>query len=240
MPVPSSTPVVWITGAAGGLGRALVDAFSAAGCRVMASYHSQNSFEETECLWATRLDVTQSDAVKRTRDALRDRWGRIDVLINNAGVTQNSLLAGMTEEAWDRILAVNLRGAFLCSREAASLMIGQRSGHIVNISSFAARKGHAGQANYTAAKAGLIGLTQSLAQELGSSSVCVNVVMPGVMPTPMTQPLTGQQRDALIHANALRRLNDPVEVARFVQFLTTMQNVSGQVFQLDSRLSRWT
>lgn len=186
------------------------------------------------------MDVTSAVEVKSIASELRSRWGRIDVLINNAGIARDALVAQMTEESWDAVMKVNLSGAFLCSREAAAAMIRQRSGHIVNISSFAAKRGHAGQANYVATKAGLIGMTQSLAQELGSRDICVNAVMPGILPGAMIAALRDAQRAALIEANALKRINDPEEVARFVQFLTTLKNVSGQVFQLDSRIGSWS
>jgi 3-oxoacyl-[acyl-carrier protein] reductase len=167
-------------------------------------------------------------------------FGRIDILINNAGLTLDAPLAQMTGEQWDRVLEVNLRGAFLCSKAAARQMIRQRDGHIINISSHGARRGPRGQANYAAAKAGLIGLTQSLAKELGSRNVRVNAIFPGVMLTNMTANLSPEALDEFAKANALGRINSVEEVAHFIAFLAFTQNISGQVFALDSRIAPWT
>jgi 3-oxoacyl-[acyl-carrier protein] reductase len=135
---------------------------------------------------------------------------------------------------------VHLKGAFLCSQAVLRPMLKQRDGHILNVASFSARTGNRGQANYAAAKAGLLGLTTSLAKEVGSRNVRVNAILPGVLPTPMTASLTPEQLETFATANALGRLNDPAEVARFAAFLAGTQNISGQVFQLDSRIARWT
>lgn len=236
----TATPVVWITGAAGGLGRCLVDAFLAAGARVAASYHRTPIEREHPNLMTFPLDITVSGATAAALEAVVGRWGTVDVLVNNAGVTQDRLISQMSEAQWDQVLDTNLRGAFLCAQAVVPYFLKQGSGHIVNISSFAAKRGHAGQANYVASKAGLIGLTQSLAQELGDKNIQVNAVMPGVLPTKMTDHLSEEQLRSMAEANTLKRLNDAGEVARFVAFLTTLRNVSGQVFQLDSRISRWT
>jgi 3-oxoacyl-[acyl-carrier protein] reductase len=132
------------------------------------------------------------------------------------------------------------RAAFRCSKLAARQMMRQRDGHIINISSFGARRGPRGQANYAAAKAGLVGLTQSLAKELGSRNVRVNAIFPGVMPTNMTAHFPAERLEEFAQANALGRINSPDEVARFIVFLAGTQNISGQVFQLDSRIAPWT
>ncbi len=235
-----SKPVVWITGAAGGLGRSLIQEFLASGFCVAASYHRQPLSLEHPNLSAVALDVTVEPSVSDACNRILKDWGRIDVLINNAGITRDSLLPQMSESDWDSVIDTNLRAAFLCSRSVSAHFLERASGHIVNITSFAAKRGHAGQANYVASKAGLIGLTQSLAQELGPHNIQVNAVMPGLLQTAMTEKLTQAQLATLAEGNALRRLNAPDEVARFVRFLTSMANVSGQIFQLDSRISRWT
>ena len=235
-----SSPVIWITGASGGLGKALVATFLNGGCHVAAGYLTQPIASSPPNLVTTRLDITSPNDVAETAREIKSRWGRLDVLINNAGIVRDRLLARMSPKDWQDVVDVNLRGAFLCCREASPLMLRQRSGHIVNVTSFAAKNGHAGQSNYVASKAALIGLTQSLAAELGSRNIQVNAVMPGVLATPMTAQLNEEQRRALAKANALGRWNDVAEVARFIHFLTTMRNVSGQVFQLDSRIGRWT
>lgn len=234
-----SPPVVFITGASGGLGQALVAEFHHHGWRVAAGYHHQKCFKKSDVTLPLPLDVTNGEAAARAVNETVRQWGRLDVLVNNAGVTEDSLLAQMAEADWDRVLDVNLKGAFLCSQAAIRPMMKQRSGHIVNLSSFVARVGRAGQANYAAAKAGLIGLTESLAKEVGSRNIRVNAVLPGVLGTPMTAQLTTEQLAALADENALGRINTVEEVARFIVFLAGTQNISGQLFQLDSRVARW-
>lgn len=234
-----SSRVVLITGAAGGLGQGLVSEFAAQGWRVVAAYHRTTTQAETETIWPVALDVTSRARVGDVVEQTLARWGRIDALINNAGATEDQLSAQLSADNWDRVLDVNLKGAFLCSQAVIRPMMKQRDGHIINLSSFVARTGRAGQANYAAAKAGLLGLTESIAKETGSRNVRVNAVLPGVLPTGMTATLSPEQLQTLAGANALNRLNDVAEVARFIVFLAAMKNVSGQFFQLDSRIARW-
>jgi 3-oxoacyl-[acyl-carrier protein] reductase len=167
-------------------------------------------------------------------------WGRLDALICNAGVTADGSLALMSDDDWQRVLEVNLKGAFHCSRAALRPMLAQRDGHIIFISSFSGRVGTRGQTNYAAAKAGLIGLSQSLAREAGPRNVRANAVLPGVLPTPMTGGLEAATLASFVSANTLGRINTLDEVARFIAFLTATQNISGQIFQLDSRVAPWT
>lgn len=230
--------MVFITGAAGGLGQALTKAFALSGSQVVAAFRS--AIEPQPNIQVVQMDVTHAADVERVIHETVQRFGQLDILINNAGLTLDAPLAQMSDEQWGRVLDVNLRGAFLCSKVAARQMVRQRDGHIINISSLGARRGPRGQANYAAAKAGLIGLTQSLAKELGSRNVRVNAIFPGVMPTNMTANLAPEQLSAFAKANALGRINSTEEVARFIVFLASMQNISGQVFQLDSRISPWT
>jgi 3-oxoacyl-[acyl-carrier protein] reductase len=222
--------VVVITGASGGLGTALAAEFARAHWKVVATTRSA----------VPALDVTNRRQVEDVFEQAIAQHGRIDVLINNAGVTADGLCAQLTDEDWQRVIEVNLRGAFLCAQAAARQMIRQRDGHIINVSSYAGRAGAPGQSNYAAAKAGLFGLTQSLARELGSRNVRVNAVLPGVLPTNMTARLRPEQLAAFAGANVLGRINALEEVARFLQFLATTQNISGQLFQLDSRIAPWT
>ena len=186
------------------------------------------------------LDVADAAGVERAMAEAIKKFNRLDVLVNNAGVTADTLLAQLSDEHWARVIDVNLNGAFRCCRAVARQMIRQRDGHIINISSHSAQRGPRGQANYAAAKAGLVGLTQSLAKELGSRNVRVNAIFPGVLPTKMTAPLSAEQIAAFAEANALGRINSADEVARFIAFLATTQNISGQVFALDSRVAAWT
>jgi 3-oxoacyl-[acyl-carrier protein] reductase len=146
----------------------------------------------------------------------------------------------MTEQQWDRVVDVNLRGAFLCSQAAALMMAKQRAGHVINIGSFSARFGTFGQANYSAAKAALIGLTQSLAKELGRRNVRANCVLPGYLDTKFVAHVPAEARERILRMHELGRFNTVADAARFIAFLDTMALVSGQVFRLDSRVAPWT
>jgi 3-oxoacyl-[acyl-carrier protein] reductase len=236
----ASTPVVFITGAAGGLGRALTTEFLAQGWRVVAASHQASEWEAHPSLWPLTLDVTAPEAVRPTVKEILGCWERIDCLVNNAGVTADDSIARLSDDDWERVLDVNLKGAFLCAQAVSRSMCSARDGHIINIASFAARNGTRGQSAYAAAKAGLIGFTQSLARELGSRNVRANAVLPGVLPTGMTAKLSQEQWTELAGSNVLGRVGTLEEAARFIVFLAAMKHVSGQVFQLDSRLARWS
>jgi 3-oxoacyl-[acyl-carrier protein] reductase len=242
-PAAQNRGVALITGAAGGLGRALVAEFAAQGWRVAAGWHRQPpdpSVGPPAAVWPVPLDVTDAGAIATAVAVVTARWGAVGLLINNAGVIADALLGQMSDGDWDRVQAVNLRGAFLLCRAVLPAMIRQRQGHVVNIASLSARQGSRGQANYAAAKAGLIGLTQALAREVGPQNIRVNAVLPGFLLTPMTGQVARPVMAAAQAANVLGRLNTVDEVARFVAFLATLEGVSGQVFQLDSRIGRWT
>ncbi len=236
----NSGRVVLITGASGGLGRAFVAEFLAQGWRVAAGFHHENAHSESDSLLPLPLDVTSQDAVQSAVAQILSRWQRIDLLINNAGRAADNLSWQLTDDDWQRVLDVHLKGAFLCAQAVLRPMLKQRDGHILNIASFCARTGNRGQANYAAAKAALLGLTTSLAKEAGSRNVRVNALLPGVLPTAMTAGLKPEQLADFAAANALGRINDLAEVARFAAFLAGTQNISGQFFQLDSRVARWT
>ncbi len=236
----SNDKVVIITGAAGGLGRALVDIFQAAGWRVVAGQNRNSIFKEADDLLPVPLNVTKREEIELAIQATLAKWGRIDALINNAGITADASVVHLRNADWQRVMDINLKGAFLCSQAVIRTMFKQRDGHIINISSFAAKNGHAGQSNYVAAKAGLVGLTQSLAKEAGARNVRVNAIFPGVLDTPMTADLTEDQRHRLDSTNVLGRSTSVDEVSLFIRNLAGMKHVSGQVFQLDSRVSAWT
>ncbi len=233
--------VVVITGAAGGLGRALVEAFGGAGWRVAAAGHRTPppAFTGEPGVWCTQADVTDPGAVSGLVAGVLERWGRVDVLVCNAGVTADRLLLQMDDASWDRVLDVNLKGAFLCARAVLDPMVRQGGGHILNVASLAGRSGARGQANYAAAKAGLIGLTLALAREVGGQGIRVNAILPGVLATAMTAGLSPGALEAFTQANVLGRLGDPRDVARTVVAIAGARGVSGQVFQLDSRIARW-
>jgi len=217
--------VAVITGGAGTLAQELKTQLLAAGWMVHAPGR------ET-------LDVTSSSQVKDYFAQLN----RVDLLVNQAGVIADGSVIAMPEEAFDRVVDVSLTGAFRCSREALLIMSKQRSGHLIQVGSFAAIQGTAGQANYAAAKAGLIGLTQSIAKEYGGRNIRANGVMPGLLETQMTKTLLSDEarRKTLLAQHALKRLNTVQQAAQFMVFLDSMAHVSGQWFQLDSRVGPWT
>ena len=179
------------------------------------------------------LDVTSSQSVEAYFDGLE----RLDLLINNAGTTRDTIFLKQSAEDRDLVLATNLKGAHLCSQGAAALMMRTRSGHIINIGSYSALHPPMGQTAYAAAKAGLIGLTKSYAQELGKRNIRVNCVLPGFLETKMTEPLSDAVKTAAKEQHSLGRFNTPEEAARFVAFLESSPHISGQIFQLDSRVS---
>jgi len=173
-------------------------------------------------------------------EAYFSRLERLDVLIVNAGLTRDGAITGLTADGFTETMNTNLRGAFLCVRSALKLMLKQRSGHIILIGSRAARHGTRGQSAYAAAKAGLVGLAQSVAQEYGARNIRCNVVLPGFLETRMTASLTTERREEVRGEHALGRFNTVENAARFIVFLAGLDHVSGQVFTLDSRLDKWT
>ena len=231
--------VAVVTGAAGGLGAGIVAELARQGWSVAAGWHRREPNPAVGDVFAVPLDVTDVGSVQQAVDWVLERWGRIDLLVNNAGIVSDALLARMEDPMWDRVLDVNLDGAFRCARAVVRPMMRQREGQILNITSYGGRVGRAGQANYAASKAALFGLTQSLASELGSRNIRVNAVSPGFLKTGLVADLTEEQLATHAAANTLGRLNEITEVARFVVFLAGMRNISGQLFQLDSRVTPW-
>ncbi len=165
------------------------------------------------------LDVTDAAQASECLKAIHDAHGRIDILVNNAGITRDQLLVRMKPEDWDLVLGINLDGAFKVTQPVAKMMMKARTGRIVNVASVVGLMGNAGQANYAASKAGLIGFTKSLARELGPRNITVNAVAPGYIITPMTDKLTDDQREALLKNVAIPRLGTPADVADAVAFL---------------------
>jgi 3-oxoacyl-[acyl-carrier protein] reductase len=209
-----------VTGGNGGLGSAVAAELTRSGMMVKE-------------LSRTDADLTDADAVQRCFAAMEVP----DLLVCAAGVTRDRLLPRLSEENWDEVLGVNLRAAFLCARAVAGSMLKRRSGHIVFISSFSAIHPPAGQSAYAAAKAGLLGLTRSLAKEFGPRGVRVNAVLPGFLETPMTANLQPSVRAAALAAHVLGRFNQAAQVAAFIRCLHLEMNAtSGQVFNLDSRV----
>jgi 3-oxoacyl-[acyl-carrier protein] reductase len=221
-PAPAPLHVV-ITGGEGGLGRALQTEFLREGHEVHAPGRSA-------------LDVRDEKQVEAYFSGL----ARLDVLVANAGLTRDNLIGGMSRDDFNEVVAINLRGAFLCARAAVKIMVRQRSGHLLFIGSRTAKHGVRGQSNYGAAKAGLVGLAQSLAQEYGARNVRANVVLPGFLETKMTAPIRPERREEIRSEHVLGRFNTADNAARTIVFLARLDHVSGQVFTLDSRLDRWT
>lgn len=209
-----------ISGGQGGLGRALARRLCGDGMDVLAPGR-------------TELDVSRPDSVSHYFAA----QGGVDLLVCNAGVTRDGPLRRMPEADWDQVAKVNLRGAFLCAREASKWMVKQRAGHVIFISSYSALHPPVGQANYAAAKAALLGLMRSMAKELGPRNIRVNAVLPGFLETPMTEELPESVKTASLGRHSLGRLNTPEAVAGFISFLhREMPHTSGQEFNLDSRV----
>ena len=174
----------------------------------------------------------------RLVDTARERFGRIDILVNNAGITRDGLLVRMKDADWDEVIGVNLRGAFLMMRAVSKTMVRQRSGRIINIASTAGAMGNAGQVNYSAAKAGLIGMTKAAARELAHWGILVNAVAPGLIETDMTAAMSAEAREALLAQVPLRRIGTGRDVAEMVRFLAGegAAYVTGQVFHVNGGL----
>ena len=180
-------------------------------------------------------DITSEDAVKAMVTAVMDRFGQIDILVNNAGITQDNLLMRMSEEQWDTVLAVNLKGAFLCTKAVARPMLKARRGRIINIASVVGLTGNVGQANYSSSKGGLIALTKSTAQELGSRGITCNAIAPGFIETEMTGRLSDEAREQMLGRVPLGRSGQPEDVAGAVVFLAGPEAayITGQVLAVD-------
>lgn len=236
-----------VTGGSRGIGRVVAQTLAAAGYQIFLTYVSKPDEAEQTArailaaggrARAFRLDVGDSESVAAFfRDEVRERV-ELAVLVNNAGITKDGLMLRMKDEDFDRVLGINLRGAFLCLREAAKIMSKQRYGRIINISSVVGQMGNAGQVNYSAAKAGLIGMTKSAAKELASRSITVNAVAPGFIETDMTAALSDEARDAYAKAIPLGRLGSAQDVADAVAFLASdkASYITGQILAVNGGL----
>ncbi len=238
---------VLVTGGARGIGRAICEAFGRAGARVAVGYASRPDAAEAVVAavaasggeaYAAGGDVSDPAAAEALVSGVVSRWGRIDVLVNNAGITRDTLLLRMKDEDWHRVLDVDLTGAFYCCRAAARPMLKQRAGRIINVSSIAGLGGNAGQANYSAAKAGLIGLTRAIARELASRGVTCNAVAPGWVETDMTAGRDERLVAGVRERVPLGRLGTPEDVAAAVVFLASSAAgyITGQVLAVDGGL----
>jgi 3-oxoacyl-[acyl-carrier protein] reductase len=232
-----------ITGASQGIGEAIARLFAAAGATVALVDIQRAKLDAVAGeiggaggrAAVFTADVAKSDQAAAVVDAVLKAYGKVDHLINNAGITRDNLLMRMKEEDWDAVLAVNLKGAFNFSKAAVRSMIAARYGRIVNLASVVGQMGNAGQANYAASKAGLIGFTKSLAREVAGRGITVNAVAPGYIATPMTAALPETVKTAFLTLIPMQRFGEPVEVAQAVKFLCSDEAayITGQVLQLN-------
>ncbi len=239
--------VAIVTGAAQGIGAAIAGRFAAEGATLSLVDVDQAGVEATAGRLAAigagcharRADVTSGEEVKAVVEETVERFGRIDILVNNAGITRDGLLIRMSEQDWDTVLAVNLKGVFLFTKAVARVMMKQRSGAIVNVSSVVGLRGNAGQMNYAASKAGVVGATKSAAKELASRGIRVNAVAPGFIQTAMTEALNEKTKSALLQAIPAARLGGVDDVASAVLFLASDQAsyITGEVLRVDGGLA---
>ena len=238
--------VAIVTGGSRGIGAAIAARLAESGAAVIVSGRDagrlDRAVKELEPLGGPVIGVAADSAKREDAERLvetaKDRFGRIDVLVNNAGITRDGLLVRMKDDDWDQVMNVNLRGAFLMTRAVTKTMIRQKGGRVINIASTAGAMGNAGQANYSAAKAGLIGFTKSAARELAHWSILVNAVAPGLIETDMAAALPAAAREALIAQIPLGRAGSPREVAEMVGFLAGdgAAYITGQVFHVTGGL----
>ena len=237
-----------VTGGSRGIGRAICLELARLGANIVLCYAgNEASANETVSLCeqqgvkaiALRCDVADAQQVKELMDAAIREFGRIDVLVNNAGITRDGLVMMMKEDDFDAVVSTNLKGAFLCTKAVSRIMMKQRYGRIVNLSSVVGLHGNAGQANYAASKAGVIGLTKSVAKELATRGITVNAVAPGFIDTDMTAALPEAARTSLLATIPANRLGAAEEVAKAVAFLASEEAayVTGQVLAVDGGMS---
>jgi 3-oxoacyl-[acyl-carrier protein] reductase len=238
--------VAVITGGSRGIGLAIARSLAEDGASVVVSGRDaarlDAAVKELEALGAPALavvaDASKREDADRLVDAARERFGRIDVLVNNAGITRDQLLVRMKDEDWDQVLDTNLRGVFLMTRAVGKVMMRQRSGRIINISSTAGAMGNPGQVNYSAAKAGVIGLTKAAGRELAHWNILVNAVAPGLIETDMAAAIPAEAREAMLQQVPLKRIGQGREVAEVVRFLAGdgASYITGQTIHVNGGL----
>ncbi len=240
--------VALVTGAGGGIGRAIAMQLAKSDMDIAIHYNSNRTkAEETQKLceeFGAKVhliqgDISTEETCKEVVEGVIKEFGTIDVLINNAGITKDGLFIRMKEEDFNQVIDTNLKGAFFMSKYAAQVMLKKRYGRIVNITSVVGIAGNAGQANYSASKAGMIGLTKSLAKELGKKGILVNAVAPGFVDTEMTDKLSDKVKESILNQIVVGCMATPEDIARAVEFLSVEENryITGQVISVDGGMS---
>ncbi|MCM3722235.1 3-oxoacyl-[acyl-carrier-protein] reductase [Solibacillus sp. FSL R5-0691] len=233
-----------VTGASRGIGRAIALQLASEGAKVVVNYSgseqkAQEVVEEIKAnggeAIAVQANVADADSVQNLMKSALDTYGSIDILVNNAGITRDNLLMRMKDDEWDDVINTNLKGVFLCTKAVTRQMMKQRAGRIINISSIVGVAGNAGQANYVAAKAGVIGLTKTTAQELASRNILVNAIAPGFITTEMTEGLPEDLKEGMLKQIPLAKLGQPEDIAKAVVFFASDSSnyITGQTLQID-------
>lgn len=236
--------VAIVTGASRGIGREIALTFASYGANIVVNYYGSEKkarevADEIEAMGREVLlyqgDVADMDAAKAMVKETVKKFGRIDILVNNAGITKDNLLMAMKEEEFDQVIRTNLKGSFVCMKQVIRTMIKQKYGKIINLSSVSGRMGNAGQINYSAAKAGIIGMTKSLAREVGSRGITVNAIAPGFIDTDMTAVLKEDVKEAIMSEIPLKRMGQPRDIAQAAAFLASdnASYITGQVISVD-------
>ncbi|MEF9991043.1 MAG: 3-oxoacyl-[acyl-carrier-protein] reductase [Romboutsia sp.] len=237
-----------ITGATRGIGREIARKYASLGANIVINYRSSDKEaldlkEELESLGINTLivkaDISKFEEATELINKAKEIFGRVDILVNNAGITKDTLIIRMSEDDFDKVIEVNLKGAFNCLRAVSPIMVKQRSGKIINMSSVVGVIGNPGQVNYCASKAGVIGMTKSLARELGSRNINVNAIAPGFIDTDMTKVLSDDQKKAMLSQIPLKRLGVTEDIANLAVFLGSDQSnyITGQVINIDGGMA---
>ncbi|MGS2776815.1 3-oxoacyl-[acyl-carrier-protein] reductase [Robertmurraya sp. GLU-23] len=236
--------VALVTGASRGIGRDIAIELAKAGANVAVNYAGSEAranevVQEIQSLgreaFAVQCDVANADSVAEMVKQTIERWGSLDILVNNAGITRDNLIMRMKEDEWDDVINTNLKGVFLCTKAVTRQMMKQKSGRIINISSVVGESGNAGQANYVAAKAGVIGLTKTTAKELAPRGITVNAVAPGFITTDMTDKLTDEIKEGMLKMIPLAKFGEPKDIANAVAFLASDDSryITGQTIHVN-------
>lgn len=240
--------IALVTGASRGIGKAIALSFSREGAFVIINYNGNKEKAEevkNEILKSGgkaeiyQCNVAAAEEVKEMIDNIIKTYGKLDILVNNAGITKDGLIMKMSENDFDDVIDINLKGTFLCTKRAARQMMKQRSGRIINMSSVVGVMGNAGQVNYSASKAGIIGLTKSMAKEIGSRGVTVNAVAPGYIDTDMTNELSDSVKEKILEGVPLKRMGKPEDIAEACTFLASdkASYITGQVIGINGGMA---